>query len=1161
MSSWTLLVCGLMSSRVGRGSCRLLLIAVLIGLTVPATLGQTSYSTGTLRGTVLDPQAASIANATLTVTNTATGVVETEKSSADGSYQFLALNPGTYDLEVVAQGFEKSVAKALVITVGQIVVYDAHLRLGSTTVSVEVNYNSAPLIEVEQSQQANTINPQQVENLPNVARNFTASIYTLPGVTNSNAPAIQDPNIGTGYLTSGFSIGGSTGRSNLFTIDGGEDDYGSGALRVANVPLESIQELQVNRNSFGAEFGFTAGTAINIITKSGTNNYHGSAYGYFHDQSTDAANFFNSFSPDPTSKPFEQNAIFGGTFGGPIKKDKLFFFTSFEKQKLDNPTVTNLLGTAEAQGITAQPNGFNTPGPGLCPGQIPPAGQAQLVTQNCYLTQLAASGTPLAGLGAAFLASPIFNPLEDPILNALIAPNSGTFDGNTNVVQAVPNQNGRLNNWVTRVDFQPDEKDSLSFRFSLAHENYQVTGQGGAPRYYSTNLLVRDYTLTGSWTHIINPNLVNTVRVQAVPHDTADSAAPFPGRAEIGLGSLGPVGTPFAFPYNATQNRFQFDENLSWVKGKHDFKFGGSYRPDEYKVFEQLWFGGQYNFLDGAIPLIDIVPAADQPALATYNVTQGYLPFGPASTNLTATESYVVGLPGSFLQANGNGQVNTWNQYLGIFAQDSWKVTHNLTMNYGVRFDYDHSANPVPSSAYASPRLGFAWDPTGDGKTVVRAGGGLFVAPVIFLVPYYLNELGTSGLHTNLALQTLSGQPVQIVTATAIEQGMATLANPNPALTPAQLATPPPLGPGISIVPPGPAQQNGVFYTISNNFKPQYSIQSSLSVAREIARDLSIEVGYQYYRNVHIQQNLEANYVQNPAIPVDPFVGPFYMPKPGSTAGEPNTQILQNNQFASIGSGTYNGLTASLTKRFSHGLQFQANYTFSKAMDDTSDYSSLSTPFRPDLLAADRSLSDFNITNNFVANAVYTTPFHTDSGSFLARAFANVSVSPIVYAHSGLPFTLLVPGISSTGIAPLAANGAGDHISEARPFNEGRNTGIGPGFVSWDMRISKGFYIRRESSMRLDVIAQATNLLNHTNFSSVSNIFPNTAVVTGGNGVTGGVTTSAEVSTPEGIVNLLNGPYRFKGFVPTSADQLASPLAFRSANPPRQLSLGLQFAF
>src|SRR5271170_5273630 len=346
---------GLASWNYGRSILGLMLLATAVGLFMPSSrAAQTSYSTGSLRGTALDAQGKSVPNATVTVTNPATGVGSTQATSADGSFEFLTLNPGTYEIQVTAAGFSRLVAKDVVVTVGQIVIYDPHLQVGSASVTVEVTYNSAPLIEVEQTQQANTINERQVTNLPNVGRNFIASIYTVPGISNSNTPALQDPNIGTGYLSSGFSAGGSNGRSNLFTIDGGENDYGSGALRVANVPLDSIQELQVNRNSFGAEFGFTSGTAINIITKSGTNNYHGSAYGYFHDQSTDAANFFNSFSPDPSSKPFEQNAIFGGTFGGPIKKDKLFFFTSFEKQKLDNPTLTNLLGTAEAQGISAQ---------------------------------------------------------------------------------------------------------------------------------------------------------------------------------------------------------------------------------------------------------------------------------------------------------------------------------------------------------------------------------------------------------------------------------------------------------------------------------------------------------------------------------------------------------------------------------------------------------------------------------------------------------------------------------------------------------------------------------------------------------------------------------------------------------------------------------------
>jgi len=339
---------------------------------------------------------------------------------------------------------------------------------------------------------------------------------------------------------------------------------------------------------------------------------------------------------------------------------------------------------------------------------------------------------------------------------------------------------------------------------------------------------------------------------------------------------------------------------------------------------------------------------------------------------------------------------------------------------------------------------------------------------------------------------------------------------------------------------------NGVFYTIQPNFKPEYSIQASLSIARQIGRNLTLEIGYDMYRSTHIEQSLEDNYMVNPGLPVDPFVGPSYEPKPGVTAGEPNAAILQNNQYSSTGSSIYHGLTASFTKRYGRGLQFQANYTFSRAIDDTSDYSSLSTPFRPGLLSLERSVSDFNVTHNFVANAVYTTPFH--GGNFWRRTLADVAISPIVYARSGVPFTLLVPSLS---------NGAGSHTSEARPFHEGRNTGIGPDFYSWDMRISKALYLRPDSGLKLEVIAQAINLLNHTNFSAVNNIFPNTAVVDPSTGLT----QSAVVSTPEGTVDLLNGPYRYRGFVPTSAAQLSTPLAFASACPPRQISLALQLAF
>jgi hypothetical protein len=1117
----------------------LLLFIALTGL-LPVR-AQVDYATATLRGTIYDPRGAVVSGATVVVTNPSTNISQTQKTRSDGTFQVQALMPGTYEIAVEANGFSRAVAKNVELTVGQVLSYDIHLSLGPFSETVEVTARP-PLIDTGQTQQANTIDSLQVRNLPNISRNFAQAIYTVPGVVNSQAPSIQDPNIGTGYLASGFSIGGSNGRNNLFTIDGGEDDFGSGALRVQHVPLDSIQEYQVNRNSLEAEFGFTTGTSINIVTRTGTNRFHGSAYGYFHGQNTDAVNFFNRFSSNPGSKPFEQSVISGVTFGGPIQKDRLFFFTAYENQKLDSAVTINLLGTSEAIGLAAQNNGFSS-ATKLCPGQT---SEPQQVTQLCYLTQMSALGGPLAPVASGLMASPIFNPLRDPILVALLTPDSGTFDGNAGgYVQAPPNQNGRYNNWVTRLDYVPNNKDNFTLRFSLMREVNRVTGAGGEPRYTSTTNPARDYTATGAWTHLSGSNLVSTVRVQVVPHDSSDALAPYPNRAEIDLGSLGTLGTPFGYPYLGHENRFQFDWNISWFKGDHDFKFGASYRPVDYNVFQEVWFGGQYNFAEGAIPLINLF--AEQPSveagLAAYNAALGYPAAGPASTNLSAAESYVAGIPITLLQADGNGQWQGWDHYLGIYAQDSWKVSPRLTANYGVRLDYDHEPAPVPHSVYVSPRAGIAFDPWGNGKTVIRAGSGIFVAPVIFLVPFYLNNLGPSGKHVNLALATITGQAEQLLTATAIEQASATAVNPSPELSAAQLAAA-----GITIQPPGPNAVNGVFYTIQPHFKPQYAIQSSMSIARQIGPNLALEVGYNLYRSTHIEQSLENNYMVNPALQVDPFVGPFYEPKPGVTAGEPNAAILQNNQYSSSGSSIYHGLTASLTKRYGRGLQFQVNYTFSRAIDDTSDYSSLSTPFRPGLLALDRSVSDFNITHNFVANAVYTTPFHASAGNFWSRTLADVSLSPIVYARSGVPFTLLVPGMS---------NGAGSHTSEARPFHEGRNSGIGPDFYSWDMRASKAFSLRRDSGLRLEIIAQATDLLNHVNFSAVSNIFPNTAVL---DPLTG-LTRSAVVSTPDGTVNLLNGPYRYRGFMPTSASQLSSPLAFASANPPRQVSLALQLVF
>jgi hypothetical protein len=1090
-------------------------------------------TTGALSGTVLDPQNRLVVGAKITVVNEATGAAKDAISTDDG-YQIPSLMPGTYRVEATAVGFAKSVAKRLTVSVGQLAVYDIHLQLGSESTVVEVKSDIA-IIQPEQTQQANVINDRQVENLPNVNRLFTESVYTLPGVVNSFAPTLQNPGVGTAYQSSGFSIGGSNGRSNLVTIDGGENDYGSGALRVSHVPIDSIKEFQVNRNAFEAEFGFTVGTAINMITKGGTNQYHGSAAAYYRGRPTDAEKYFDKLV-DPGHKPFEQSAIFSGTFGGPIRKNRLFFFTAPEYQKLDSATVRNLAARQDFQPVSSQQNGYN-PATGKCPNQNT---KQQQVTQFCYLTQLANVGGSLGMLGAGLLAHPIFgDPFNNPTLKALVTPNDGTFNGIPvspvgSGVKGLPGfstPRGRYFNWVTRLDYIPSSKDALSLRFGMMKESDNVRPQPP----YSAIQHQSDYTLTGSWIRTAGPNIDNTLHVQAVPRNAATVEALSPYGSEIDLGNQIQLGTPYAYPYFAYWKRFQFDDGLSWVKGPHRFKFGVSWRPDLYSVREDIWLGGQWQFTDGAVPIMDIVGAIYGESVAQeltlFNRSQGYPDYGPPATNLTAVQAYLAGRPKLLLQADpkSNSQWDAWSHALGIYAQDSWRVSPRLSVNYGLRLDYIRDAAPVPHAVWASPRLGIAWSPGADQKTVIRAGGGIFVAPSAFMVAFYSNILGTSGnyINQNAVVYGLPSPPFpSILAAWALQTSKATTTQPNPPFTNADLASL-----GIVIAPPGPMAFGNFIYTIVPDFKAAYSIQSSLSIARELKRNLSVELGYLMYRSVHVQQSTEVNFVRTALI--NAFVGPGYTARPGKTVGEPNSSIFQNNAATSNGNGIYNGATVSLTRRFDAGLQFQANYTFSRAIDDTSDYSSLSTPFRPDLRNLERSLSYFDIRHNFAANAVYTTPSRVFGSGIVSRLLSDITISPIFYARSGGPFSLLVPGLDNKTIG---------HNANARPWFAGRNTGIGANFFSWDLRISKRVPIGE--GRWLEGIVQAQNLLNRTNFAAVNNNFP----------------VDANYPLPGGGT-LQEGPFNVKGFAPTSASQLSMPLAFTSTYPARQISLALRFNF
>src|SRR5579859_2618668 len=466
--------------------CRSFIFSALtfVVLMTSTLFSQVDYSTATLRGTVADPNGAVIPGATVTATNSSTGISKVVKTGADGTYRLSALPPGNYQVTTVATGFSKESFKGLELTVGQSVTYDIHLKVGVASETVEVSAEDVALIATDQTQQANTINFLQVEALPNINRSFTFDVYTVPGVSNSEAPRSQNPGF-TGYLTTGFSIGGSNGRNNLSTIDGGENEYGTGQYRVTNLPLDGIQEYQVNRNAFAAEFGFTDGSAINIVTRSGGNKWHGDAFGFYRNQSTEATNFFNGFGAGTSSKPFSQHVYMGGSLGGPVVSDKLFFFTSYEFQRLDTPNFGNngIINAPAVLGITAPGLGTN------CAAQF----ASKVPDQLCYINALKSSCDPFL-VGFANGVTPGLAPLNNPALAKILNRDNGIF-----------NNPDRLHNVFARMDYHPSEKDSFTLRVGYVHNNFTSPLDGitnGTPDSYG--LFVRDFSILSTWTRNIS---------------------------------------------------------------------------------------------------------------------------------------------------------------------------------------------------------------------------------------------------------------------------------------------------------------------------------------------------------------------------------------------------------------------------------------------------------------------------------------------------------------------------------------------------------------------------------------------------------------------------------------------------------------------------------
>lgn len=1046
------------------------LIAVLAG--VSSAFAQADVASATIKGSVTDQNKAVVVGAIVTAKSIDRGFTRTGKTDSDGAYVIATLQPGSYEVRIEAQGFEAAVIPQAEVTVGQIAVYDIELQPGGVKAQIEIT-GDAPVIEIERTQQSNTINSLQIENLPNIGRDFTAYVFTLPGVSSSNVPRAQNP--GFTFGTSGFSIGGSNGRNNLITIDGGENEYGSGQVRYFP-SIEAVQEFQVNRNAFAAEFGFTAGTAVNVITKSGTNSFHGSGYVFYRSQKLAKRQFFNVGD----KKAFDQQIYPGFTFGGPIKQNKAFFFTSYEHLKSDTARFRNYLTN---------------------PLLNPTAGQVS------YLNLLDASASAnIRRIGASLRQTLTTTEALYPNTVKLLTDSTGNFTAQD-----------RLNSWTTRIDVQLSERDSLNGRFSLSRAETDNLLGGGATTAVSTSatLPTRDYTAVATWTHNFGSRIVNQARAQFVPNNSARTIPKAPGTTSLILPGVGSFGRDFATPFNTFQDRYQFEDTVSWAVNKHNIKFGGSFRYVNYEVINELWFAGEWTFSPDRFPAILAVPAADRAAFAGFNIANGFPINGPPTANFSSLQAFNLNLPFLYRQGFNNPRWKDSASYLGMFVQDSWKVVPRLTIDYGVRLDYDREPEPLQHNAYVSPRLGFAWDVMGDAKTVIRGGGGIFYSPVYYQVAYVTNLLNDSGEFINQIFRTPATVPQTpaVIWAAGLAKGL-----PFKALTEADLNA---LG-----INTGQGNVGRVVFSADPDYKNNYSIQASLGISRQLTSDMSVDLAYQMYRGVHIQVSQEVNYVESrvlctpastlPACLNPAAFGPAYAPI--------DPTKVQDNVYKSIGNSIYHGMTVSLRKRFSDHFQFDANYTFSKAIDDQTDFNSAFAAFLPTRLNLERAVSAFDVRHNFVFNAVIQSPFKAGAGhNAFERAFADLNISPIVQLRSAIPFTVRI-GSDTNGDT---------HGVYDRPFLAARNTGRGDKFFNTSLRVNKQFYIKRETGMRVEFIAELTNLFNRTNFLSVNDVFG--------------------VNTP-----FINGPFDLRGSenIPQN-----SPLGYNSALPPFQAQFGLKFAF
>lgn len=864
---------------------RFVFAAAVLLISASAVLAQAQSSTADLSGTVVDPNGAVVAGATVTAANAATGFTRTATSAGDGTYQLIGLPPGEYVVTTEAATFKKAVVSNLRLTVGQAAVLNISMEIGAADAVVNVSPDSLELIETSKTSVASTIDEQRIDNLPINERSATGFALTLSTVGRDNGRPIGPA------PTSGLNIGGQRGRSTQVNVDGADFTDNSINAARSTVGQEAVQEYQVATNSYAPEFGRATGGVVNVVTKRGTNEFHGNVFGFLRDKEIQAR---NAFAP-AGQKPAFTRGQYGATLGGPINKDRTFFFAAFEgRQRRESGFFTTDVTQNLTSSITVPAALGGQTYNYLTPQQAAYANALLGISPSAaigYLT-LASSGSRTALFGTNTLVSP----------GGTFGVPAGQVVGGRFLLSGTPVPAGTRNSAGDAIAFRPlldlqrvfpirdkthyfsirgdhafNDRNQLTMRFGYnpskvsgiqVESQNQSLGQNDFSRTGITD--TKDTSFTVGLNTSIGTNMLNEFRFSYGKRATSFRSQNNDAVA-FNITDTAFIGRELFSPVDRTETRYQFADNFNVVAGSHTFKFGVDFSTVSIpSALFELNFAGLFNFGDFAATNIN-------PAFPT-------LPGVGGPPAFTAVQAYGLGLPSIYIQGFGNPISKIKNKPIAFYAQDSWKLHPRFTINYGIRYDVELTETIAPvgfrdpltgitlSSADLTaaqdvlnvqqgiprdynnwaPRAGFAWDLFGSGRTVVRGAFGLYYDHPLLAVAFN-SDIADASQQQQAVLTPGSPSPLALLNATQVFQGtVCTAASANP-ICPAGVSTPGAASsaqyqfgrqrfndqtfPGFGTILP-------FTLPIAKDFKYASATQGNLAVEQRLTRNMSLSVGY-----------------------------------------------------------------------------------------------------------------------------------------------------------------------------------------------------------------------------------------------------------------------------------------------------------------------------